>query len=78
MSGWNCRHLDCVLAHKQAPSYADVCVQKHIGFHAQKQDGEDVSDQYCVKLLKICFGTRDAATNWFSVLQKSLEQRCFC
>ena len=36
-----------------------------------------MSDQHCLKLLKNCYGTKDAAANWFNVLQKALEQRGF-
>ena len=47
------------------------------GYHIENQDGEDISDQYSLKLLKNCYGTKDAAANWFSVLQNGLETRRF-
>ena len=46
-------------------------------FHAEKEDGDDTSDQCCPKFLKNCYGTKDAAANWFAVLQKDLEQSGF-
>ena len=43
----------------------------------QDNDGNDVSSDYCLKLLKNCYGTKDAAANWFSMLQKALKQHGF-
>ena len=59
-NGWNCRHLDYVLAFTQAPEDSDACLRTPSGFHVQNQDGEDVPDQHCLKLLKNCYETRDA------------------
>ena len=77
MNGQECRHLDYVLAFIQAPTDTDVYLQIPTGFHIQDDDGNDVSNNYCLKLLKNCYGTKDAAANWFSMLQKALEQRGF-
>ena len=66
--------MDYVLAFTQAPTDTDVYLKIPTGFHVQNQDGEDISDQYCLKSLKNCYGTKDAAANSFSVLQSGLEQ----
>ena len=65
---WKCRHLDYVLAFSQERPNTDVCLRILAGFHAENENVDDVSDQYCLKLLKICYGTKDAASNWFAVL----------
>ena len=63
MKGWDCRHLDCVLAFAQAPTDADACLKVPAGFHVEDSEGDDVSDEHCLKLRKNCHGTRDAASN---------------
>ena len=45
----------------------------YILFSCRERNGYDVSDQCYLKLLKNYYGTKDAAANWFAVLQKSLE-----
>ena len=69
--------MDHELAFAQAPTDTDACLRIPTGFHMQDDNGNDVSNECCLKLLKNCYGTKDAAANWFSVLQKSLEQRGF-
>ena len=71
MNRWQCRHLDYVLAFAQAPTDTHVHLKIPTGFHAQNKDGVDASDEYCLKLLKNCYGAKDAAANW--LLQKALE-----
>ena len=66
-----------MLAFTQAPTDTDVHLRIPTGFHVQDNNGNDVSNECCLKLLKNCYGTKDAAANWFSVLQKTLEQRSF-
>ena len=63
MNGWHCRHLDYVLAFTQASTDTDVFLRIPTGYHVENQDGEDISDRYCLKLMKNCYGTKDAAAN---------------
>ena len=77
VNNWKCRHLDYVLAFTQAPTDTDVFLRIPAGFHVENEDGVDITDSYCLKLLKNCYGTKDAAANWFAVLQKALEDRGF-
>ena len=46
-------------------------------FHVDNDEGEDISDQYCFKLLNNCYGSKDAAANWFTVLSNGLQERGF-
>ena len=63
MKGWDCRHLDYVLAFNQAPTDTNVYLKVPAGFHVEDSEGNDISEEYCLKLLKNCYGTRDAAAN---------------
>ena len=69
--------MDYVLAFTQAPTDTDVFLKVPAGFHVDNDEGEDISDQYCLKLLKNCYGSKDAAANWFTVLSNSLQERGF-
>ena len=77
MNGWQWRHLDCVLAFTQALTDADLCLKTLAGFHVEDSDGNDVSDEHCLKLLKNYYGSFDAVENWSQVLSSSLEERGF-
>ena len=77
MNGWHCRNLDYVLTFTQAPTETHVHLRVPTGFHTQDNNGNNVSNEHFLKLLKNCYGAKDAAANWFSVLQKALEQRGF-
>ena len=76
-NGWDCRHLDCVLALTQSPGDADVCLKIAIGHHVENNDDADMSSDCCLKLLSNCYGTKDAATNRHDVLSNSLIDRGF-
>ena len=39
----------------------------------QDKDSNNVSNQYFLKLLKNCYGTKDIVANWFNVFQNALE-----
>ena len=43
----------------------------------QNDEKDDASDQNFLNLLKNCYGTRDPAASWFTVLQTGLAQRDF-
>ena len=43
------------------------------GFHIEDKDSNNVPNKYYLKRLKNCYGTKDAAANWFNVLQKALQ-----
>ena len=47
------------------------------GFHIENENDDNILDEYCLKLLKNCYSTKDAAANWFAVLQKALENQGF-
>ena len=61
--GWKCRHLDYVLAFTQAPTDTDVRLKTPTSFHVEDSDGNDVSDEFYVKLLKNCYGSSDTAAH---------------
>ena len=71
MSDWQCRNSDYMLALTQHPTDTDAHLKIPAGHHVSDEDGNDVSNQHCLKLLKNCYGTKDAATNWFDALQKA-------
>ena len=47
------------------------------GYHAEDDEGNNASEEYCLNLIKNCYSAKDAAANWFAVLQKALEDRGF-
>ena len=73
MNGWHCRHLDYVLAFTQVPTDTDLYLKILTGFHIEDKENNDISDEYCLKLLKNCYSTKDATANWFNVLQRALQ-----
>ena len=77
MSDCKCHHIDYALEFSQAPTNAGVCLRILVGFHTKNKNGDDMSDQHYLELLKNYYGTKDTATNCFAVLQKALEQRGF-
>ena len=63
VNNWKCCHLDYVLAFTQALTDTDVYLRIPAGFHIEDKDGDDISDQFYLKLLKNCYSTKDAAAN---------------
>ena len=75
MSGWQCRHLDPVLALTQAPIDVGVFLKIPTGFCVKNAEGDDMFEDCCLRLLKNCCGSRDAAATWFVALTNGLEER---
>ena len=63
MNGWQYCHLDYILAFTQASTDTNTFLKAPTGYHIQSKDREDISDQFCLKLLKNYYGARDAAAN---------------
>ena len=77
IKGWQCRHLDCVLAFILALTDTDIYLKILLGFHIEDSDSNNISISYYLKLLKNYYGTHDTAANWYAVLLVSLEERSF-
>ena len=75
MNGWKCRHLDYLFAFTKSHGVTDAFL--NTGFHVQDSYGNDMPDRFYLKLLKNFYGSRCAATNWFTVLTNRLEERGF-
>ena len=77
VNNWKYRHLDYILAFTQALTDTDIYLRILAGFCVQDKNSNDISHQFCLKLLKNCYGTKDTAANWFTVLKKALQQQGF-
>ena len=77
MNNWKCSHLDYVLDFTQSQTEIDAYLKTLSGCHIEDEEGNDTSEEYCLKVLKNCYGTKDAAANCFTALQKALEDRGF-
>ena len=58
VNNWKCYHLDYVLAFTQAPTDTDVYLRIPAGFHVEDKDSDNISDQFCLKLLKNYYGPK--------------------
>ena len=47
------------------------------GFHSEDSNGNDISEEFCLELLKNYCRSYNATANWCTVLSDSLEERGF-